>query len=132
MELAEFKTIGVNIYCPFDRANAFLGAPTNFAQWAKGLGQSLKQVNGEWIFQTPTGPVSIVFTPPNALGVIDHSVILDPDHIVYVPMRVVSNRDGSHVSLTLFRQPGMSADQFAADAQLVRDDLERLRAILET
>ena len=131
MELPDFKSIGINIRRPFSVVNEFLGAPANMTQWASGLGSSLKQVNGQWVMQTATEQVRIEFTPPNAFGVIDHSVILPSGQVIYVPMRVVANGDGSHVLLTLFRQPGMSADHFAADARLIRDDLERLRTVLE-
>ncbi|WP_225308522.1 hypothetical protein [Hypericibacter terrae] len=51
---------------------------------------------------------------------------------ILIPLRVVANGSGSEVALTLFRLPGMSDEKFAADADWVRRDLERLKALLET
>ena len=46
-------------------------------------------------------------------------------------MRIVANGTGCEVTFTLFRQPGMSAEQFAADAEWVSRDLAALKALLE-
>lgn len=46
-------------------------------------------------------------------------------------MRVVPNGDGSEVVFTLFRQPGMTDEQFAADAAWVAKDLAALKAVFE-
>jgi hypothetical protein len=57
----------------------------------------------------------------------DHHIQLGDGQKVYVPMRVIplANHE-SLVVFTLFRQPGMSDYQFAADADWVRQDLQRL------
>lgn len=49
----------------------------------------------------------------------------------YVPLRVISNGSGAEVQLTLRRVPGMTDEKFAADAQWVASDLNRLKALLE-
>jgi hypothetical protein len=46
-------------------------------------------------------------------------------------MRVIANGMDSEVMLTLFRVPGMSDEKFAADAQWVMRDLNRLKELLE-
>jgi hypothetical protein len=61
----------------------------------------------------------------------DHWVRLDAKRTVYVPLRVIENGDGAEVMLTLFRQPGMTDEKFAEDADWVRRDLERLKALAE-
>jgi hypothetical protein len=65
--------------------------------------------------------------------VVDHFVRpLDGEGaVVHVPMRVLPNADGSEVLLTLFQQPAMSAEQYAADAALVEADLARLKQVIE-
>lgn len=65
-------------------------------------------------------------------GVLDHWVTPAPGVEVYVPMRVVANGEGSEVIFTLFQQPGMTDEQFAADARLVEQDLATLKKVLET
>jgi hypothetical protein len=63
---------------------------------------------------------------------LDHTVIPAPGVEIYVPLRVVANGDaGSEVLFTLFRQPGMSDEKFAADAKWVLSDLQKLKALLE-
>lgn len=61
------------------------------------------------------GPIRITFTQYNGFGVMDHWVDLGNGRIVYVPLRIIPNEDGSEVVLTLFRQSGMSTDKFAED-----------------
>jgi len=75
----------------------------------------------------------VEFVPANPFGVVDHWVtpLAGDGSVVDVPLRVVPNGVGSEVLLTLFQQPGMSDDQYAADAALVQDDLERLKRIVE-
>lgn len=62
---------------------------------------------------------------------LDHWVHLAPDRMVHVPLRVLANGDGSELVLSLFRQPGMSDEQFEADAQWVLHDLQAARQLLE-
>ena len=57
----------------------------------------------------------------------DHWVELADGKTVYVPVRVIANCEGAEVQLTLFRQPGMTADKFEGDAEWVRRDLEALK-----
>lgn len=44
-------------------------------------------------------------------------------------MRVLANGDGAEVMLTVFRQPSMTAEKFAADLQWVERDLLALKAL---
>ena len=127
----EAQHISVSINRPFADVNDFLAQPANFEQWAAGLGRGFKEVNGEWMFETPDGTGKIRFTAKNEFGVADHVVFPQSDVEVYVPLRAVPNQDGSEVVLTLFRQPEMTDSQFAADQEAVRRDLEKLKAVLE-
>src|SRR3546814_3233451 len=47
------------------------------------------------------------------------------------PLRVIQNDGGAEVMLTLFRQPGMDAEKFAADARWIHRDLKALKALIE-
>jgi hypothetical protein len=63
---------------------------------------------------------------------LDHTVVPAPGVEIHVPLRVVANGDaGSEVLLTLFRRPGVSDEEFAADAGWVSRDLRALKALLE-
>jgi hypothetical protein len=131
--MLEARTLSVGIRRPWAEVYAFASVPENFPLWASGLGSSLEPAaDGSWIATTPTGRATIRFSEPNAYGILDHIVIPAPGVEIYVPLRAIANGDvGSEILLTLFRQPGMSDDQFAADAAWVLRDLQTLKALLE-
>jgi hypothetical protein len=114
-----------------DDAYRFLAAPQNFPKWASGLAGSLVRDGDEWLAETAEGPARVRFSEPNAFGVLDHSVTLPGGRTVYVPLRLRPNAGGCELVLTLFREPGMSDERFAADAAWVMRDLEAAKRILE-
>jgi len=124
-------TVSVFIERPYPEVYEFLLAPENMSRWASGLGESLARAGDEWTVQSPQGPARVRFTGRNTFGVLDHTVYLPDGSQVYVPMRVVEHGDGCEVMLTLFRQPGMTDEHFAADRDWVRRDLAALKTVLE-
>jgi hypothetical protein len=108
-----------------------MSAPENLAKWASGLGRSLTNRDGEWIAETPQGPVKVRFTERNSFGVLDHYVTAELGLEIYIPMRVISNATGSEVLFTLFRVPEMSDDKFTEDGEWVKRDLNVLKQLLE-
>ena len=111
---------------------AFAANPENLPAWAAGLARSeVRKAGDAWVAEAPFGKVKIRFAEANTFGIMDHDVELDSGVIVHNPMRVVPNGDGSEFIFTLFRQPGMSEEQFADDAQAVARDLQTLKEILE-
>ena len=109
----------------------FVRIPENFPRWASGLGKSLNKVKGEWIAETPEGPVKVRFTERNEFGILDHWVSPKPGLQIYIPMRVIANGSGSELIFTLFRLPDMSDEKFTADAEWVMRDLTTLKSLLE-
>jgi hypothetical protein len=106
--------------------------PDFFAKWASGLAESdLRKDGDQWLADGPEGPIRIRFTPYNSYGVMDHFVDTAEGSTVYVPLRVVQNGDGAEVMLTLFRQPEMDDQRFAADAKWVNRDLRSLKTLIE-
>ena len=106
--------------------------PANLPHWAPGLGTSVEESGGQWFVQTPEGRAGLAFAARNDFGILDHHVSLPSGEIVYVPMRVIADGDGSEVVFTLQRRPGMTDDELARDAGLVAADLARLRQVLES
>jgi hypothetical protein len=127
----EARSIGVSINRPPNEVYDFASNPENLPQWATGLGGSIQQVDGEWVAEAPMGKVTIRFVENNPFGILDHDVILESGGKMHNPMRVVPNGLGSEVIFTLFRQPGVSDEQFAEDTQWVEKDLRMLRDLLE-
>ncbi len=76
--------------------------------------------------------MTIRFAARNALGVLDHEVELASGLTVHNPMRVMPYGKGSEFVFSLFRQPGMTDEQFEADALAVEADLQRLKSLLGT
>lgn len=124
------------ITCPV-RRNAqelydMLWRPESFPRWASGLSSAALERDARgWKAIGPDGEIRITFTERNGLGVMDHWVELADGHVISVPMRIIPNGDGSLVMLTLFRQPGTSAEKFAADEAWVRRDFATLKALAE-
>jgi hypothetical protein len=125
------RKLSVSINRPAAEAYEFLCVPDNFPKWASGLGTSLRQAGGDWIVETPEGPATVRFSERNSYGVLDHSVRLPRGISVYVPLRVAAQGDGCELVVTLFRQPDMSDEKFAADAEWVMRDLLAAKRILE-
>ena len=127
----ESRTIAVRIDRPFDQVYEFLVDPVNWNRWAFGLGKNLRRSNGAWIADSDGGIVHVRFTAKNSFGVVDHTVTHPNGDRIYVPMRLIANGGGCVLLFTLFREPGMTDAQFAADANFVRRDLNGLKALLE-
>jgi len=132
MRIDPARHIGVSIARAFDEVHAFLSEPANFPLWAEGLGAGFVPLGGtDWQVETPMGAMRVRFTPPNPQGVLDHTLYPAEGEAMANPMRVMPNGAGAEVVFTLFRRPGMSEEQFAADADWVARDLARLKALLE-
>jgi hypothetical protein len=127
----DVRHISVTINRPATEVYEFASNPDNLPKWATGLGGSIRKVNGEWTADTPMGKAKIRFAEKNQFGILDHDVILESGVTFHNPMRVVPNGRSSEVIFTLFRQPGMSDEQFSEDAKWVEKDLTILRNLLE-
>jgi hypothetical protein len=120
-------TLSVSIERDWQALYEAIWRPEVFPHWASGLAHSTLEAHGDvWKAYGPAGNVTIRFTPHNGFGVMDHTVVLESGDEVHVPLRVLRNGDGAEVALTLFRQPDMSDEKFAADTDWVRRDLQTL------
>jgi len=123
--------IYISINRPADQVYEFVSNPENLPQWAAGLSGSIKNINGDWITESPMGRVSIKFVERNKFGILDHDVTLPSGEKVHNPMRVLPNNDGSELIFTLYQRPDISDRLFAEDAKAVARDLEKLKSLLE-
>ena len=127
----EARTLSVSINRPAAEAYEFLAEPENFAEWASGLGASLRRHGADWVVETPEGTATVRFCERNAHGMLDHQVTLPSGAAIYVPLRVIANGNGCDLVLTVFRRPEMSDEKFAADTEWVLRDLHAAKRILE-
>jgi uncharacterized protein len=114
--LLEARHVSVSIERPPAQVYSFAADVANLPRWASGLANF-------------TGKVR--FVEENSYGVLDHDVELPSGQTVHNPMRVVPNGAGSELTFTLIRQPEMSTEQFAADANTVHADLVKLKRLVE-
>jgi hypothetical protein len=133
MELSKSTSLTVSINRDPRTVYQFVSNLENLPKWASKAFQSIKQVNGEWIAETPQGSAKVVLAKRNDFGVLDHYV--SPSSLgveVYVPMRVVKNgTNGSEVIFTLFYASNMLEEKFAQDLKMVEQDLKNLKNIME-
>jgi Polyketide cyclase / dehydrase and lipid transport len=125
------RHVSVAIERPPADVYAFAGSPENLPRWAAGLGGSVTREGPDWVAESPMGRVTVRFADANDLGVLDHVVTLPSGEAVYNPMRVFGNDTGSEVVFTVYRRPGTTEEQFAADAAQVGADLHQLKTVLE-
>src|SRR5947207_11691724 len=111
----ESRNLSVSIERDADAVYAFLSLPESFARWASGLG-SLHRAKGQWIADTPDVPMTVRFSEPNELGVLDHWVSPPSGAQIYIPLRVVKNGNVCELIFTLFCQPNMVQARFYAAA----------------
>ncbi|MFG3105662.1 SRPBCC family protein [Streptomyces tendae] len=129
----ESRHLGVHIDRAAADVYAYASNPANLPAWAHGLGTSIEKRADHWVAEsTPMGRVTVTFTPPNDLGVLDHDVTLPSGETVHNPVRVIADGTVSEVVFTLRRQPGTSDADFERDAAMVTADLARLKELLES
>ncbi|MEQ6902016.1 SRPBCC family protein [Nocardioides sp. YIM 152588] len=110
---------------------AFASDVANLPKWAAGLAQAEVVPVGDLLkVDSPMGPVTVRFVPRNEFGVLDHDVTLPSGETVTNPIRVLAHPEGAEVVFTI-RQLNLSDDEFERDADMVAQDLERLRALCE-
>lgn len=131
MTVLRSQTISVSIRCDPKVVYEFVLNLANLPRWARSTIRSIKQVNGKWVAETAQGSVTIDFTERNNFGILDHYVKLPSGAIVFVPIRVIKNGDGSEVIFTVFRTADMSDDRYSEDVKSVKQDLNILKNLVE-
>ncbi len=129
--MKDTKNLSTSIDCPWQKVYEFARNPENLPLWASGIGTNLRREGSRFIVDLAGGPVEIRFVDRNELGVLDHFVTTSDGQVFFNPMRVVENDGGAEVIFTVFRFPGVSEEQFVADAATVARDLQALKAVLE-
>jgi len=117
---------------PAGEVYEYASDPANLPRWAPGLGSSVEKVDDRWFVETSAGRAGFAYVRRNEFGVLDHDVTLPSGEVVYNPMRVIADDRGCEVVFTLRRRPGMSDENFKADADAVTADLARLKQVLES
>jgi len=128
---SEIRHLSTFIDRPAQEVYDYASDPAHLPEWAAGLSSAMEQVDGQWFADSPMGRIEIDFTPRNEYGVLDHTVRLPSGEATANPMRVLPDGAGCEVVFTLRRRPGMTDEDFAADANAVQADLRTLKQLLE-
>ena len=131
MTMSISRTISVSIRRDPKVVYEFILNLENFPRWARSTFQSINQLNGKWVAETAQGSVTIDLTERINFGILDHFVKLSSGAVIFVPMRVIKNGEGSEVIFTLFQTVDMPDDKFAEDAKSVKKDLNILKNLVE-
>jgi len=130
-EFLKSKTLSISIGCDPGKVYEFISNPENLPKWAKAFCRSIKKSSGEWVVETPEGPVKVRFVAKNDSGILDHYVSLVPGAEIFVPMRVVPNGHGSEVIFTLFQLTDTPNKKFTEDIRWVEQDLNHLKMVMK-
>ncbi len=128
--MLDARTITVSIDRDWRAVYEFMAVPENFSRWASGLG-ALERSGDAWIAHTPDSAMPVRFSARNPHGVVDHWLSPPAGPEIYIPLRIIPNARGSAVMLTVLRRPGVTDEQFAADAAWVARDLKTLKDLME-
>lgn len=126
-------TISVSINYPYEAAYRFLAEPRNYSEWAAVDQQSFRPLgNGDWEGVTIAGGLRhFRFTPPNPFGVLDHAMFVPGEDLLWTPMRVVPNQEGTELTFTFYQRPGVDDAAFASAIEWITTDFLALKALLE-
>ncbi len=131
MKVFPARHISIAINKPAREVYEYASNPENLPRWAAGLSSSIRKEGAEWIVDSPMGEVKVSFAPQNKYGILDHNVTLPSGELIYNPLRVIQNNQGSEVVFTLYRLPGRSESEFTEDAGMVEKDLNSLKRLME-
>jgi hypothetical protein len=126
-------TISLSIDYPYEDAYRFLAEPRNYAEWAAVDPRSFRPLdNGDWAAMANFGGLRhFRFTAQNDYGVLDHAVFIPGEPLLWTPMRVMRNDDGTELTFTFYQRPGMNEAEFASAIEWITTDFLTLKTLLE-
>ena len=68
------KTMSASIKSDPESVYDFVSNLENLPRWAPSTFPSIKEVNGEWVIDTPNGQNIVMLTERNNFGILDHHV----------------------------------------------------------
>ena len=124
-------TRSVTIRCPVAKVFGFVSDPANLPLWSKSFCLSIRQDQGQWVAETPQGPIRVRIATHRQLGIADQFLSPAPGVEFMIPTRVVPNGDGSEFIFTLFQPDHLSDQEYLQEVALVEQELGLLKQILE-
>jgi uncharacterized membrane protein len=132
MNIPRAEVVQVSVRAPARELISFLSDMNNWKSWAPWVRSVQRNSARNWTVDTEAGPMKFRFVDSNLLGVLDHEVTLASGAAVLNTLRVFSNDSGCDLIMVVFRLPEASTEEFERDVQAVRDDLARIKKVVET
>jgi uncharacterized protein YndB with AHSA1/START domain len=132
--MLQSKILSVSIARPFRTVYEFVAEPRNFSKWVTPPETRIVQFNAtDWVVNFPdVGERMIRFTPRNSFGVADYQSWLPGEQPgPATPVRLYPNGEGTDVTITRFRAPTLTDEQFESQCSWLQSDLARLKTLLE-
>jgi uncharacterized membrane protein len=131
MTMPSAEVVQVSIAVPPRDLITFLSDMNNWTSWAPWVRSVKRNSARRWTLDTEVGIMKVRFVESNLLGVLDHEVTLASGVTVLNTLRVLQNDSASELVMVVFRLPGAPTDEFTRDVQAVRDDLARVKKVVE-
>ena len=125
------STLSITINRPPAQVLSYVSEPANLPRWSPSFCLSIHFENGNWVAQTPTGPVQIRIATHRQLGIADQFLIPAPGIELMIPMRVVPNGLMIEFIFTLFQPDQITEAEFQQEIEIAYQELELLKQILE-
>jgi hypothetical protein len=126
------EVVDFTIEQPIDTVYDFLLVPENFARWAFVGDTEMRDLgNNAWAAETSVGPRILNFATRNAHFDLTHTAQPPEGAPHTVPMRLMRNGAGTHVTYVFLRYAGQSEPEWRSAIEWVSTDLRTLKSYLE-
>jgi len=130
--LFKFDTVSVSINVKPKVVYDFVSDLNNWKQFSD-FGKDIEKIEeGTWIFHTSQGDVTVLTHFDAEKLLLDTTCILASGEEQFIPYRVVPNGDGSELIMTNFQGKTSSDKDYAEQLKWMKDELNNIKAILES
>jgi hypothetical protein len=132
--MLESRILTITFDMPFALAYDYMSEPRNIPAWTPIPAETfLHLADRDFAAELPVGPVVMRFCQLNPFGVLDYWVTPQGSNTSrYVPARLFANGEGCELHVVLLRQPGMTEEAFASQAEWITADLLTMKSLLES
>jgi uncharacterized membrane protein len=123
------RTASVVLHAPKEDVFSYLSKTENLPKWANIFCKELKVVNGKNKIVTPLGEMFFEIRSDKETGVIDMFAGPIDNQMSIFPVRVLDIPGGgaSVVLFTMFQTPGLADEQFDAQYEQLKKELQNIK-----
>lgn len=129
------KVVVVPIRRAYAETYDILAEPMNYPRWSPVVDARFEAVGDDGLsfrVDLPRGERILRFSPRNAFGVLDYSVLSIDGQLEYTAfLRVVPNGEGTELVAYFVQGEGVSDEKFASDIEWARNDFYAIATVVE-